>query len=62
LGLADLYTSDECFLTGTGAEIVPVTSVDGRRIGDGSAGPISRRLLADFRRLRETDGVKVSFK
>jgi branched-chain amino acid aminotransferase len=62
LGLADLYTADECFLTGTGAELVPVNSVDGRRIGDGSAGPVSRRLLADFRRLRETDGVKVSFK
>jgi branched-chain amino acid aminotransferase len=61
LGLTDLYTADECFLTGTGAELVPVTSVDGRRIGAGSAGPVSKRLLVDFRRLRETDGTKVSF-
>lgn len=45
----DLYTADECFLTGTGAEIVPVTSIDRRAIGDGYVGPITRSLTAAFR-------------
>ncbi len=44
----DLYTADECFLTGTGAEIVPVTSVDKRTIGDGKVGPITRQLTEAF--------------
>jgi len=34
----DLYTADECFLTGTGAELMPVTKIDSRSIGDGKAG------------------------
>ncbi len=44
----DLYTADECFLTGTGAEIIPVTSIDKRKIGSGAAGDITRRLIAAF--------------
>ncbi len=44
----DLYTADECFLTGTGAELVPVTSVDKRMIGDGKVGPITRQLTSAF--------------
>jgi branched-chain amino acid aminotransferase len=40
----DVYTADEIFLTGTGAEVVPVTQVDGRIIGSGKAGPITRQL------------------
>ncbi len=44
----DLYTADECFLTGTGAEIVPVTSVDKRAIGDGKAGVMTRQLTDAF--------------
>jgi branched-chain amino acid aminotransferase len=47
----DLHTADECFLTGTGAEIMPVTSVDGRRIGDGKPGAITKKLIAGFRSL-----------
>ena len=35
----DLFNADECFLTGTGAEIVPVVKIDGRVIGDGKPGP-----------------------
>ncbi len=46
----DLYTADECFLTGTGAEVVPVVEIDGRAIGDGKPGPITNRLLAAFKR------------
>jgi branched-chain amino acid aminotransferase len=61
LALHDIYNADECFLTGTGAEIVPVISVDGRRIGDGRPGPVTKKLLADFRVLRTQDGIKVKF-
>ena len=44
----DLYTADECFLTGTGAEVVPVTSVDKRSIGNGQVGPVTRQLTLAF--------------
>lgn len=47
--LFSIYTSDECFLTGTAAEVIPVTKVDGRVIGNGKAGPITRRLITRFR-------------
>ena len=47
----DLYTADECFLTGTAAEVIPVVEIDGRRIGAGVPGPISRRLTDDFHAL-----------
>jgi branched-chain amino acid aminotransferase len=46
----DLYIADECFLTGTAAEVVPVTRIDGRPIGAGSPGPITRRLVEAFAR------------
>ncbi len=59
LGLHDLYNADECFLTGTGAEIVPVVTIDGRQIGDGKPGPTTLDLLARFRKLRVSDGHKV---
>lgn len=45
----DLYTADECFLTGTAAEIIPVVDIDGRSIGTGSPGPITARLTRAFR-------------
>jgi branched-chain amino acid aminotransferase len=44
----DLYTSDEMFLTGTGAEVIAVTKVDGRVVGSGVAGPITKRLLEAY--------------
>ena len=47
----DVYTADECFLTGTAAEVIPVVDVDGRRIGAGAPGPVTSRLKADFHRL-----------
>jgi branched-chain amino acid aminotransferase len=47
----DVYIADECFLTGTAAELVPVVKVDGRPIGDGTPGPITRDLLARFHKL-----------
>jgi len=45
----DLYTADECFITGTGAEVLPVVKIDGRVIGRGKPGPIFKQLLEDFR-------------
>lgn len=45
----DLYNADECFITGTGAELMPVTSVDGRVVGDGKAGAWTKRLWARFK-------------
>ena len=45
----DLYVSDEIFVTGTAAEVMPVTKVDGRTIGTGEAGPLTKRLLELFR-------------
>ena len=47
----DLYTSDECFLTGTAAEVIPVVEIDGRKVGAGTPGPITARLTADFHTL-----------
>lgn len=47
----DVYIADEMFVTGTGAEVMPVTKVDGRVIGSGVAGPITKKLLDAFHRL-----------
>ena len=47
----DLYVADECFLTGTGAEIIPVTSIDKRPIGSGEVGPIARQMITTYREL-----------
>ncbi len=47
----DVYSADECFLTGTGAEIAPVAECDGRPIGNGKPGPITRQLLERYHQL-----------
>lgn len=47
----DIYTADECFLTGTAAEVIPVVDCDGRAIGDGKPGPITLDLLERFHEL-----------
>jgi branched-chain amino acid aminotransferase len=47
----DLYTADECFLTGTAAEVIPVVEIDGRKVGSGTPGPITARLTTDFHTL-----------
>lgn len=48
---ADLFTADEAFLTGTAAEITPIAEVNGRPIGDGKPGPVTRRLMMEFEKL-----------
>ena len=57
--LHDVYTADECFLSGTGAELGPVVEVDARPIGTGRPGPLSARFLRAFRELVRTDGTLV---
>ena len=47
----DLYTAEECFLTGTAAEVIPVVEIDGRSIGTGRPGPVTAQLLAAFHAL-----------
>ncbi|MFM7132958.1 MAG: branched-chain-amino-acid transaminase [Planctomycetota bacterium] len=47
--LDDLFTADEVFLTGTAAEIIGVSSIDGETIGEGKVGPVTRRLVEEFR-------------
>jgi branched-chain amino acid aminotransferase len=56
--LFDVWTADEVFLCGTGAEVVPVTSVDGRAIGAG-AGPVTSRVIAGYRNLVQTTGTPI---
>lgn len=55
----DIYTSDECFLTGTAAEVIPVVSLDRRVIGDGNPGPLTRRFIEAFRHLASTTGTPI---
>jgi len=57
--IVSLYTADECFLTGTAAEIIPVTKVDGRVIGEGKAGKITKGLIKRFRDLTSQEGVSI---
>jgi len=57
----DLFNADECFLTGTGAEIIPVVDIDDRRIGEGVPGPVTMRVLEAFREMITRDGVRVPF-
>jgi branched-chain amino acid aminotransferase len=47
----DVYIADECFLTGSAAEVIPVVKIDNRTIGDGKPGPITRDLITRFRKL-----------
>ena len=59
LGLFDLYTGDEVFVTGTAAEVAPVTKIDGRIIGSGKPGPITKALMAAFRKMAMTSGTPI---
>ncbi|MFO1514275.1 MAG: branched-chain-amino-acid transaminase [Verrucomicrobiota bacterium] len=52
----DLFNADECFLTGTGAEIMPVVKIDGRVIGNGKPGPQTRKLVTEYHALTKVSG------
>ncbi len=52
----DLFIADECFLTGTAAEVIPVVALDRRKIGTGTPGPLTRRFIEAYRNLVNTTG------
>lgn len=52
----DLFIADECFLTGTGAELIPVVKIDGRVIGTGKPGPVTKRLVSEYQTLTKSSG------
>ena len=54
----EVYTADECFLTGTAAEIIPVVKVDSRTIGDGKPGTFTKKMIQMFKAQTAKDGVK----
>jgi branched-chain amino acid aminotransferase len=55
----DIFVADECFLTGTAAEIIPVVKADGRAIGNGKPGPITTRIIARFREITRETGTPI---
>ena len=54
----EIYSADECFLTGTAAEIIPVVKVDGRTIGDGCPGSLTLKLTKWFHEVTKKDGIR----
>lgn len=54
----ELFIGQECFLTGTAAEIVPVIKIDGRVIGDGKPGKLTKIIMKEFKKSTKVDGIK----
>jgi branched-chain amino acid aminotransferase len=52
----DLFNADECFVTGTAAEIMPVVKIDGRAIGKGKPGPLTAKLVQEYHGLTQVSG------
>jgi len=59
MGFHDLYTADEVFVTGTMAEVAPIVRIDGRCIGSGKPGPITRKLMKAFREVTKREGTPI---
>lgn len=55
----DVWTADECFLTGTAAKIIPLVELDKRPIGTGKPGEITKRLISAFNKIVSVEGVKI---
>jgi len=55
----DLWTADECFLTGTAAEVIPCVEVDHRSVGNGQPGKMTREFIVSFREKARIDGIKI---
>jgi branched-chain amino acid aminotransferase len=55
----DIWNAEEVFLTGTGAEVIPVVALDGRQIGDGTPGPIFKQVLEAFRKRVREEGTRL---
>ncbi|AKB48626.1 Branched-chain amino acid aminotransferase [Methanosarcina sp. Kolksee] len=59
LGLFDLYTADEVFVTGTAAEAAPITRLDGRVIGTGKPGPMTMKMVEAFEKITQSTGAPI---
>ena len=59
MGIFDIYTADEVFVTGTAAEIAPITKIDGRLIADGKPGKITKKLMSAFKELTKREGTPI---
>jgi len=57
--LFDVYTAKEAFMTGTAAEIVPIVELDSRKIHEGKPGPITKKLMAEFKKICKKDGTRI---
>jgi branched-chain amino acid aminotransferase len=57
----DIFTADECFLTGTAAEVIAAVQLDRRPIGDGKPGPVTRKLVEKFKALANSTGTPVVY-
>jgi branched-chain amino acid aminotransferase len=60
LGYYDMYSADEVFVTGTAAEVAPIVLIDGRIIGSGKPGPVTRQLMGAFKTVTEREGTPIS--
>jgi branched-chain amino acid aminotransferase len=56
----DVFIADECFLTGTAAEVIPVIEVDARTIGTGKPGPLTAKILTEFRKKASKEGTMIN--
>ncbi len=59
LTLFNLYGADECFFTGTAAEVIAVTEIDNRVIGSGQCGPITAKLLEEYQKVARSEGREI---
>ncbi len=57
--MVDMYIADECFLTGTAAEVVPIIDIDTRKIGNGKPGPVTKKLIDAYREMVNTEGTEI---
>ena len=57
--IRDRYTADEIFVTGTAAEAAPLVKVDGRKIGNGKPGPITKKMIEAFEVITQTTGTPI---
>ncbi len=57
--MVDMYVADECFLTGTAAEVVPIIDIDTRKIGNGKPGPVTKKLIAEYRAMTRAEGTEI---
>ena len=55
----DIWCADECFLSGTGAEVIPVVKLDGRELGSGRPGPVTKREMKAFRKRVLVEGTRI---